>query len=128
MKWGSGPQTLVLYRMRPTVSVQVGSVLRGASNHRGQPLDLDMIARKIIKPTLEKAGLKWMGWHGFRRGPATNLYRLGVSDKTIQGILRQANVSTIMNLYVKAVWIGCSGRDAGPRSGFMQRLCNESGF
>ena len=25
-------QTLVLYRMRPTVSVQVGSVLRGASD------------------------------------------------------------------------------------------------
>jgi len=71
--------------------------------HRGQPLDLDMIARKIIKPTLEKAGLKWVGWHGFRRGLATNLYRLGVSDKTIQAILRHANVSTTMNLYVKAV-------------------------
>jgi hypothetical protein len=25
-------ETLVLYRMRPTVSVQVGSVLRGASD------------------------------------------------------------------------------------------------
>ena len=29
---GSYPETLVLYRMRPTVSVQVGSVLRGASD------------------------------------------------------------------------------------------------
>ena len=26
------PETLVLYRMRPTVSMQVGSVLRGASD------------------------------------------------------------------------------------------------
>ena len=89
--------------------------------HRGQPLDLDMIARKIIKPTLEKAGLKWVGWHGFRRGLATNLYRLGVSDKTIQAILRHANVSTTMNLYVKAV-----GSDAVAAMQALDRvLCND---
>jgi len=89
--------------------------------HRGQPLDLDMIARKIIKPTLEEAGLKWMGWHGFRRGPATKLYRLRVSDKTIQAILRQANVSTTMNLYVKAV-----GSDAVAAMQVLDRaLCND---
>jgi integrase len=46
---------------------------------------------------------KWHGWHAFRRGLATNLYRLGVSDKTIQAILRHANVSTTMNIYVKTV-------------------------
>jgi integrase len=46
---------------------------------------------------------KWHGWHAFRRGLATNLYRLGVSDKIIQAILRHANVSTTMNIYVKTV-------------------------
>jgi len=87
---------------------------------RGQPLDLDRIARKIIKPTLEKAGLRWVGWHGFRRGLATNLYRLGVSDKTIQAILRHANLSTTMNLYVKAV-----GSDAVAAMRSLDRvLCN----
>ena len=80
-----------------------------------------MIARKIVKPTLEKAGLKWVGWHGFRRGLATNLYRLGVSDKTIQAILRHANVSTTMNLYVKAV-----GSDAVAAMQALDRvLCND---
>ena len=29
---GNYPETLVLYRMRPTVSMQVGSVLRGAAD------------------------------------------------------------------------------------------------
>jgi hypothetical protein len=32
--------------------------------------------------------IKWHGWHGFRRGLATNLHQLGVAGKTIQRILR----------------------------------------
>lgn len=32
----------------------------------------------------------WHGWHAFRRGLATNLYGLGVADKTIQAILRHS--------------------------------------
>ena len=32
---------------------------------------------------------------------ATNLHRLRVSDKVIQQILRHANVTTTMNIYVK---------------------------
>jgi integrase len=49
------------------------------------------------------ARLCWHGWHAFRRGLATNLHRLGVSDKVIQQILRHANVTTTMNTYVKTV-------------------------
>jgi hypothetical protein len=45
--------------------------------------------------------MKWWGcWHAFRRGLATNLHRLGVSDKTIRVILRHANISTTLNNYV----------------------------
>ena len=36
-------------------------------------------------------------------GLATNLHRLGVSDKVIQQILRHANVTTTINIYVKMV-------------------------
>jgi integrase len=36
----------------------------------------------------------WQGWHSFRRGLGTNLYRLGVPPKVIQEILRHANGST----------------------------------
>jgi len=43
---------------------------------------------------------QWQGWHAFRRGLATNLHDLGVPDKTIQAILRRANVSV---RYVKSL-------------------------
>jgi integrase len=56
-----------------------------------------------IRPGLEKANLRWHGWHAFRRGLAMNLHRLGVSDKVIQQILRHANVTTTTNIYVKTV-------------------------
>jgi integrase len=44
---------------------------------------------------------EWHGWHAFRRGLGTNLYRLGVTDKTVQGILRHSDVATTMAYYVK---------------------------
>src|SRR6266481_6017687 len=44
------------------------------ANTFGRPLDLDKIAREVIRPALEKAKLSWHGWHAFRRGLATNLH------------------------------------------------------
>jgi integrase len=67
----------------------------------GKPLNLDALAREVIRPALERAKIPWYGWHAFRRGLATNLNRLRVSDKVIQQILRHANVTTTMNIYVK---------------------------
>jgi len=52
---------------------------------------------------LTESRIFWRGWHAFRRGLATNLYRLGVQDKTIQAILRHAALATTMNIYVKQV-------------------------
>jgi len=57
----------------------------------------------VIRPILQNAKLPWYGWHAFRRGLATNLHRLGVSDRVIQEVLRHANVTTTMNIYVKMV-------------------------
>ncbi len=70
---------------------------------KGTPLHFSNVVNYVIQPTLEKAGIGWRGWHAFRRGLATNLYRLGVSSKVIQRILRHANVSTTLNSYVKSV-------------------------
>src|ERR1022692_587557 len=42
------------------------------------------------------------GWHAARRALGTNLYRLGVPEKTIQAILRHANVSTTNTYYIKS--------------------------
>jgi hypothetical protein len=67
---------------------------------QGKPLNLDALAKDVIRPAFEAAKLPW---HAFRRGLATNLNRLGVPDKVIQQILRHANVTTTMNIYVKMV-------------------------
>jgi integrase len=65
-----------------------GPVFRAVN---GQPLSLNNILNRAIKPALRKAGIEWHGWHAFRRGLGSNLNRLGVSGKTIQAILRHAN-------------------------------------
>jgi integrase len=72
-------------------------------NPLGNPLNLDVLAREVTRPALETEKIPWHGWHAFRRGLATNLHRLGVSDKVIQQILRHANMTTTINIYVKMV-------------------------
>jgi integrase len=68
-----------------------------AGERRGTPLHLDNLARRVITPLLGDA---WKGWHSFRRGLGTNLYRLGVPPKVIQEILRHADVSTTETHYI----------------------------
>ena len=86
----------------------------------GTSMDLAQLARFVIRPALKGTRLKWQGWHAFRRGLATNLYRLGVPDKTIQAILRHANLSTTMNAYVKSV-----PADATAAMKALEELCNQ---
>src|SRR5580704_16431230 len=62
-----------------------------------------LLASEVIRPALEAEKIPWYGGQAFRRGLATNLHRLGVSDKVIQQILRHANVTTTINIYVKMV-------------------------
>jgi integrase len=69
----------------------------------GTPLNLDNLARRTIRPVLEKLELSWYGWHAFRRGLGTNLNQLGVEPKDIQAILRHSDFETTMNQYVKSV-------------------------
>jgi hypothetical protein len=61
-------------------------------NSIGGALDLDNLADRVIKPVLKANGLKWKGWHAYRRGLATNLHELGIRDKVIQAILRHEGV------------------------------------
>ena len=72
-------------------------------NTIGGALDLDNLADRVIKPVLEANGLKWKGWHAYRRGLATNLHELGVPDKVIQAILRHEDVKTTQRSYIKTV-------------------------
>ena len=78
-----------------------GFIFTGAK--AGRPLDLHNLAKRVIRPALEKKDISWCGWHGFRRGLATNLYELGVEAKTRQAILRHADVSITEKHFVKGV-------------------------
>jgi integrase len=71
------------------------------SNSAGHPLDLNACYQREMKDVLKRAGLSWHGWHGFRRGLASNLNRLGVDDSVIQRILRHSTVATTQNHYIK---------------------------
>lgn len=90
---------LELHRKR--LGLPVAGVMFPAAN--GQSLSLNNVLNRQIRPALKKAGIEWHGWHGFRRGLATNLNRMGVQDKTIQAMLRHSNISTTTNIYIKSV-------------------------
>src|ERR1019366_10428621 len=70
-------------------------------NGRGNPMSLDFLYWQKMKTVLKKAGITWKGWHGFRRGLASNLNRLGVDDSIIQSILRHSTVATTQTHYIK---------------------------
>ncbi|HYY72889.1 MAG TPA: tyrosine-type recombinase/integrase [Candidatus Bathyarchaeia archaeon] len=70
-------------------------------NGNGAFLDMYKLAR-MIRPAVEAAGLPWYGWHGFRRGIASNLYELGANDKIVQRILRHAKPHVTKERYIKA--------------------------
>jgi integrase len=72
-----------------------------ASN--GKPVSMNNVLGRTILPALRKSGLEglWHGWHAARRGLGSVLYALGVPEKTIQAILRHANVSTTSTYYIK---------------------------
>jgi integrase len=72
-----------------------GWIFRG---QKGGPLNLDDVSRRDIPRFINDA---WFGWHAFRRGLGTRLNEAGIDDKTIQSILRHADISTTMAYYVQ---------------------------
>lgn len=95
------------------------------TNATGKPMSLGSLVNRVILPALNRCGIcgkaetehqksghefsrngnipEWRGWHAARRGLGSNLYRLRVSVKRIQRILRHANVSTTATYYIKTV-------------------------
>ena len=67
----------------------------------GEPMAMDKLAQRLIRPAIEVIGLPWYGWHGFRRGIASNLYALGADDKVVQRILRHAKPHVTKERYIK---------------------------
>jgi integrase len=64
-------------------------------------MDLNALYYRQMRDVLRNTGISWLGWHGFRRGLASNLNRLGVDDSVIQAILRHSDVSITQRCYIK---------------------------
>jgi integrase len=113
-------ERLELHRLR-SGSPDSGPVFR---NEAGGRLNMNNLLNRVILPALNRchqcgksegrAHLKadhkyerdpsrpsWHGFHAGRRGLGSNLYRLGVSGKIIQQILRHSNVNVTLSYYVK---------------------------
>ncbi len=75
----------------------------GVMLHHGscERMDRDKLAQRVIRPAVESIGLHWYGWHGFRRGIASNLYALGASEKAVPRILRHAHPHVTKEHYIK---------------------------
>lgn len=80
-----------------------GFIFRGP--RLGRPIGLDNLSKDRIRPLLcmAKSSVRWLGWHAFRRGLATNLHDMGVDDLVIQKILRHSNVSVTQDCYIKTL-------------------------
>jgi len=84
--------------------LSMGNPQAGVMFHSGggQHMDFDKLGQNLIRPAVEALRLKWYGWHGFRRGIASNLYELGANDKVVQRILRHAKPHVTKERYIKA--------------------------
>lgn len=80
---------------------QTGPILRG--ERCGRPLNLDNLARREVKPTLEKAGIQWHGWYALRRGIGTQITAESKDPLAAKGMLRHENVATTEAHYIKDV-------------------------
>jgi hypothetical protein len=63
------------------------------------PLDLATLGSKIIKKTLQGAGVEWHGFHAFRRGLGTRLYNNGTPIETVAKVLRHGSGSEVTLKY-----------------------------
>jgi integrase len=70
-------------------------------NDAGGAIDMEKLGSRVVRPVIQTVGIRWHGWHAFRRGLASNLYRLGVSDKVVQAILRHAKPTLTKERYIK---------------------------
>jgi integrase len=105
----------------------IGDPSAGVMFHSGggDPMDLDKLAQLVIRPVVEMSGLEWYGWHGFRRGIASNLYELGADEKIVQRVLRQCKSARDQGSLHQSFWPGsaCGDEEDGDNLGRDETLC-----
>jgi integrase len=75
-------------------------ILRGVS---GKPLDLNMLAKRVVVPVLRKANIPWHGWYAMRRGIATLTATVAKDPNAAKGLLRHTSLATTLSHYIKDV-------------------------
>ena len=76
---------------------------KGRTPRSGSILTSDYLRPAAIRAGLELTESQRFGFHNLRHSLATFLVNQGVDVKTVQGILRHANVNTTLGLYAKSV-------------------------
>ena len=86
-----------------------GPILRGM---KGKPLNLDMLAKRVIRPALrnpenyrtpDAKPIEWQGFYSLRRGIATQLTAITRDPMAAKGLLRHSSVNTTLAHYIKDV-------------------------
>lgn len=80
----------------------MGFILRG---RKGQPLNLDILRNRVIRPVLEGAGIGWKdAFRSNRRGASTDLTTVARDNgMAAKGLLRHSQLSTTNAHYIKSV-------------------------
>lgn len=77
----------------------------------GERMDLHKLAQRVIRPAVQASGLPWYGWHGFRRGIASNLYRVGIPmRKSCNGCCVMPNRTPLKTATSRPLIAGGAGR------------------
>jgi len=93
-------RTLIVELRMADGNPEVGPILR---NYAGKPLNLDNLAKRIGRPILLAAGLKWHGWYALRRGIATLVNPVEKDAMAAKGLLRHTSVIITQKHYIKEV-------------------------
>jgi AmiR/NasT family two-component response regulator len=68
-----------------------------------EPLDLNILAKRVVVPTLHKANIPWHAWYALRRGIGTLTATLAKDANAAKGLLRHSSLATTLGHYVKIV-------------------------
>lgn len=99
---------LLAWRERTTYSTDGDFVFPSTRLKGKKPLSASVLVQKYLRPAAVKAGVLRegqrvrFGFHNFRHSLASALVKMKVDPKTVQEFLRQAHVTTTLQLYAQS--------------------------